>query len=222
MVTTFNRRRNQTVECLRKVIYAIISYLQDVVCRMILAHTFLFIHSPVKRNKLLWIARVYKFQKKKCYNENKQCSRSKAELAKTERPLSEIEGIFQNERERTAFMHAMVFGISFFFHQNFTEVFVDPKSNFSNEDIVNYSTYLVWQGFPLRNIVTDVKWWRFFRCRRQNLKQSCVNTKMMRGEMCLYWNGASLEATSILAALINEIQFDQLSERHILHLTLNW
>lgn len=95
--------------------------------------------------------------------------------------------------------------------------FVIQKSNFSNEDITNYSTDLIWQGFPLWNNVTDLKVMAILPANDNFVTQSHVLTPKWWEvkRICVGFTSDPYEFAfwaSILVPLINEILFDQLSE----------
>lgn len=117
MATAFNLPRNQTLRCLRKHIYAIISHLQGAVCWM-LTHTFLFIHSPRtthKKNKLLWIALSLQVTHTRKKYINTVAKKKIAKLVeKTNLPFGRIWTNFWTAREREREKKSRELGILFF------------------------------------------------------------------------------------------------------------
>lgn len=146
---------------------------------------------------------------------NNQCKKACCQN-RTECPSTEIEQIF-SKKEKKPYKHKGIREFVFFCHlKNFAQLFCIPNLIFQHENIVNYSTYFIWQGFSMfRSNVTDIKWWRLLH--RMTIlkihvltstwwesKRICVGIRYNQSRKQILW-------TSILAPLINEIRFVQLT-----------
>lgn len=147
-------------------------------CRLLNVDSYLFVYPLTrKRNKLLWIVRVYK---PKISNENNrkntQITNVKKLVAKTEPnalriKLNEFLRRRKKNRTNTKEFENLCFFVIWKTLHNFSRI---PNLIFQHENIVNYSTYFIWQGFSMfRNNVTDIKWWRLLHRIRQSWKFTC-------------------------------------------------